>query len=88
MITSQHNASLTCHKLLTVSLLEINGTVSLSLPWLPEAFHARFRPKTCRPAADEVPCRTREKPLVPKLTLSSAGSFFLSAGTQVPQAQE
>ena len=48
-----------------------------SIPWVPEAFHARFpvsvsgfavrvfgqRPKTCRPAADEAPRRAREKNL-------------------------
>lgn len=72
-----------------MSLLEINGTVSLSLPWLPEAFHARFRPKTCRPAADEAPCRALEKTSgTHTCSLSSPGSFFLSAGTQVPQAHE
>ena len=42
-----------------------------TLPWVPEAFHARFpvsplvssrqRPKTCRPAADEAPRHTGEK---------------------------
>ena len=42
-----------------------------TLPWVPEAFHARFpvsplvssrqRPKTCRPAADEAPRHTAEK---------------------------
>ena len=33
------------------------------LPWVPEAFHARFpvSVKTCRPVADEAPPRTPEK---------------------------
>ena len=88
MITSEHHAKLPCHKLLTVSLLEINGTVSLSLPWLPEAFHARFRPKTCRPAADEAPCRALEKTsgthtcsLLPRVF------FFVSWNTGTPSSR-
>ena len=71
-----------------MSLLEINGTVFLSLPWLPEAFHARFRPKTCRPSTDEAPCRALEKTSgTHTCSLLRRVFFFVSWNTGTPSSR-